>query len=308
MNKNYKSNLKKRNIKDESKKKLDIKEYVVKHDSTLLEYLISDLQFSKNNAKKILSKKLISIEGAPVTQFDFKLFKGDNLIIAKKPIRTKTRKNLPIIYENDEIIVINKPAGLLSIATDKEKSSTAYRMVMDYLQAKDKHNRIFVVHRLDKETSGILMFAKNEKIRDLLQENWNDIVKSRGYYAICEGIFEKKEGRVVNYLKMNRQNLMYITDDKKNSQKCITDYKVIKENKKYSLLDVHIFTGRKNQIRVTLGGLGHYVVGDDKYGEPENPINRLCLHAYELKFVHPISKKIYEFKEVLPAEMENLMK
>ena len=136
MNKNYKENLKSRNIKfDSSKKKLDIKEYVVRHDSLLLDYLINDLGYSRNNAKKLLSNKLISIEGAPVSQFDFKLFKGDNLIISKKRIKTKQRKNLPIIFENDEIIVINKPAGLLSIASDKEKSSTAYRMVMDYLQS-----------------------------------------------------------------------------------------------------------------------------------------------------------------------------
>lgn len=309
MNKNYKENLKTRNVKfDSSKKNLDIKEYVVKHDSFLLDYLIEDLKYSRNNAKKLLSNKLISIEGAPVSQFDFKLIKGDNLIIAKKPIRKKVRKNVPIIYENDEIIVINKPAGLLSIASDKEKSSTAYRMVMDYLQSKDKHNRIFVVHRLDKETSGVLMFAKNEKIRDLLQEKWNDIVLSRGYYAVCEGNFEKKEDKIVNYLKMNAQNLMYVTKNDKKAQKCITQYKVLKENKKYSLLDVHIFTGRKNQIRVTLGDLGHFVLGDDKYGEPENPIGRLCLHAYELKFEHPVSKKIYEFKAVLPKEMEDLVK
>ena len=216
MNKNYKENLKSRNIKfDSSKKKLDIKEYVVRHDSLLLDYLINDLGYSRNNAKKLLSNKLISIEGAPVSQFDFKLFKGDNLIISKKRIKTKQRKNLPIIFENDEIIVINKPAGLLSIASDKEKSSTAYRMVMDYLQSKDKHNRIFVVHRLDKETSGILMFAKNETIRDELQNNWNDLVISRGYYEICEGIFDKKEDHVVNYLKMNSLNLMYVTKNVK---------------------------------------------------------------------------------------------
>ena len=135
------------------------------------------------------------------------------------------------------------------------------------------------------------MFAKNEKIRDILQEKWNDIVKSRGYYAVVEGIMEKSEDHIVNYLRMNKENLMYVTPFSKNSQKCITDYKVLKTNKKYSLLDVHIYTGRKNQIRVTLGSLGHYVLGDDKYGEPENPINRLCLHAYQLKFEHPISKK-----------------
>ena len=306
MNKNYKSNLKKRNV-EESKKVLNIKEFAVKSESLLLDYLINELHYSRNNAKNLLSHHLISIDGAPISQFDFKIFPGDTLIISKKPIKAKKRKDLPIIFENDEFIVINKPAGLLSIASDKEKSATAYRMVTDYVQQKDKHNRVFVVHRLDKETSGILMFAKNEKIRDILQEKWNDIVKSRGYYAVVEGIMEKSEDHIVNYLRMNKENLMYVTPFSKNSQKCITDYKVLKTNKKYSLLDVHIYTGRKNQIRVTLGSLGHYVFGDDKHGEPENPINRLCLHAYQLKFEHPISKKIYSFEAVLPKEMADLV-
>ena len=237
MNKNYKENLKNRNKDkksfDNSRKRLDIKEFVVKHDDTLLNYLINDLKFSRNNAKNLLSHHLISIEGAPVSQFDFKICKGDNLIISKKPIRAKRRKDVPIIYENDELIVINKPAGLLSIASDKEKSSTAYRMVMDYLQEKDKHSRIFVDQRLDKETSGILMFAKNEKLRDALQNNWNDLVLSRGYYAVVEGQMPKPEDKIINYLKMNAANLMYVTKDRKNSQKCITEYKVIKENNKY---------------------------------------------------------------------------
>ena len=310
MNKNYKENLKNRkkeNIKEERNKRLDIKQYVVKENSPLLDYLINYLGFSRNNAKNLLSHRLISIDGAPITQFDFALSKGDTLIISKKPIKKKERSNLPIIYEDDEIIVIDKPYGLLSIASDKEKSSTAYRMVMDYVQQKDKHNRIFVVHRLDKETSGILMFAKNEKIKELLQNNWNEIVKKRGYYAIVDGILEKKEGHIENYLRENKLNLMYVTKEKKNSYKCITNYKVVKEGNNYSLLDVHIFTGRKNQIRVTLGSLGHYVLGDDKYGEPPNPLKRLCLDAYELEFIHPITKKIMRFCKVLPKEFKKLI-
>ena len=309
MNKNYKENLKKRGkLKEERTKILDIKEYTVKKESELLTYLIEELKYNRSNAKSLLSHHMISIDGAPISQFDFKLTKGDSLIISKKPIKKKTRKNLPIIYEDDELIVINKPAGLLSIASDKEKSSTAYRMVMDYLQEKDRHNRIYVVHRLDKETSGILMFAKNEELKSMLQDKWNDLVISRGYHAVCEGIFNKKEDHIINYLKMNKLNLMYVTQDKKNSQKCITDYKVIKENDKYSLLDVHIFTGRKNQIRVTLGSLGHFVLGDDKYGEPPNPINRLCLHAYELVLRHPKTNKILKFSDVLPKDFGDLVK
>ena len=306
MNKNYKENLKTRNIK-ETKKRLDIKEYKVKESKELLDYLISNLGFSRNNAKSLLSHHLVAINGAPVSQFNFILSKDDDLIISKRPIKRKERNNLPIIFENDEIIAINKPYGLLSVVSDKEKSSTAYRMVMDYLQEKDRKARIYVVHRLDKETSGVLMFVKNEKLKEALQEKRNDIVIKRGYYAVVEGVMSKKEDHIVNYLNMNSLNLMYISSkfDKK-AQKCITNYKVIKENKKYSLLDVNIETGRKNQIRVTLGSLNHYVLGDDKYGNPENPLNRLCLHAYNLTFINPLDNKKYDFTTPMPKEFLNL--
>lgn len=313
MNKNYKENLKARtkNKEDlyESRKKLDIKEFKVKRSVELLTYLIEKLHFSRNNAKNLLSHRLVSIDGAAVTQFNFLLSPGDTLIISKNPIRKKAQEKLPIIFEDEDIIAINKPYGLLSVQSDKEKSKTAYRLVMDYVQAKDKHNRIFVVHRLDKETSGVLIFAKNEKIRDLFQDNWNELVLKRGYYAVCEGIFAKKEDKIVNYLKQNSLNLMFVTSPKdKDGKKCITEYKVIKENSKYSLVDVNILTGKKNQIRVTLGSLGHYVLGDDKYGEPENPINRLCLHAYELDVTNPITKKVYKLKVRMPDEFLTLMK
>ena len=307
MNKNYKDNLKKRDIK-ETKKNIDFKEYKVKSESILIDFLMKEIGFSRNNAKKILSHHLVSVDGAPVSQFDFSLFKGDTVIIAKRPIRKKENNSLKIIYEDDEIIVINKPYGVLSVASDKEKCVTAYRMVTDYVQQKDKHNRVFVVHRIDKETSGVLMFAKNNKLKEELTNNWNELVQKRGYYAVCEGVFKEKSMHIENYLKQNSLNLVYITKNSKGAQKAITDYKVIKENDKYSLVDVDIKTGRKNQIRVTLGSLGHYILGDDKYGEPANPINRLCLHAYELKLIHPLTKKTLTFKAPIPKEFLNFFK
>lgn len=337
MNKNYKENIRKRvkeenriqhksfkHAKKENKKNLrntnkqeekqtkvrriDYKEYIVKRNSTLLDYLINDLGFSRTNAKALLSHHVVSIEGAPVSQFDFELSKGDVLIISKNPIRTKSRKNIPIIYEDDEFLVINKPYGLLTNPSDTEKNSTAVRMVMDYMQSFDKHNRIYLVHRIDKETSGVLMFCKNEKIRDLLMDDWNNLVIKRGYFAIVEGQMEEKEKTIVNYLRKNKLDMMYVVPHGgQGSYRAVTSYKVLKENKKYSLLDVNISTGRKNQIRVTLGSLGHYVLGDDKYGEPENPINRLCLHAYELSFRHPITGKIYKFDAPTPKEFLKLM-
>lgn len=305
MNKNDK----KKDIRKGKVNPNSIKEYKVFNDSELLSFLIEKYpSLSRNAVKSLLSNHQVAVNGAPVSQFNLKLSKDDVVIVSKNRIAKKERKNLPIIFENNDLIVINKPSGLLSIASDNEKGRTAFRMVNDYLQQKDKRNRIYVVHRLDEDTSGVLVFAKNPQIKDALQKNWNDIVKSRRYYAVVEGTLEKKEDCLINYLKENSLNLMYVTSDKKNGKKCITNYKVIRSNNLYSLLDINIESGRKNQIRVQLGNINHYVIGDDKYGEPSNPINRLGLHAYELSFINPLTNKLMTFKTDIPVEFINLFK
>ena len=282
--------------------------FKVHGECELLEFLFSKFpKLSRNAVKSILSGHYVSVNGAPVSQYNLKLSKDDVVIVSKQRISRKNRQDLPIIFENEEFIVINKPSGLLTIPSDNEKGRTAYRMVNDYVQQKDKHNRVFVVHRLDEDTSGVLMFAKNPKIKDILQKNWNDIVLERGYYAIVEGKMPKQQDILVNYLAENSLNLMYVTSDKIKGKKCLTQYKVLKSNEKYSLLDVNIDTGRKNQIRVQLGHIGHHVIGDDKYGEPSDPIKRLGLHAYKLKFVHPVTKKIVEFKTEIPKEFSKII-
>ena len=285
----------------------NLKQYKVTKECELLEFLLETFKNqSRNSVKSLLSSHRVSVDGAPTSQFNFKLYPEDTVIISNAPIRRKTRSNLPIIYEDDDIIVINKPSGLLSIASDNEKSSTAYRMLSDYVQQKDKHNRIFVVHRLDEDTSGVLMVAKNVKIQQALQNNWNDIVKKRGYYAIVEGVMEKKSDTIKSYLKKNSQNLMYSSKKAGDGQLAITHYKVIKGNDKYTLLDVNIDTGRKNQIRVHLGEKGHHIIGDDKYGEPANPIKRLGLHAYELDLIHPFTGKLVKFTAPMPKIFDEL--
>jgi len=284
-----------------------IKEFKVHEEAELLDFLFLKFpKLSRNAVKSILSGHYVAVNGAPVSQYNLKLSKDDVVIVSKQRISMKKRENLPIIFENDEFIVINKPSGLLTIPSDNEKGRTAYRMVNDYIQQKDRHSRIFVVHRLDEDTSGVLMFAKNLKIKDILQKNWSDIVLERGYYAIVEGKMEKQESTLINYLKENSLNLMYVTNDKNGGKKCLTQYKVLKYKNNLSLLDVKIDTGRKNQIRVQLGHIGHHVIGDDKYGEPVDPLKRLGLHAYKLKFVHPVTKKVYEFEAPMPQEFSKL--
>ena len=301
MNKN------KQRFEHKSKDYKDIREYKVTQECELLEFLFLTFKDqSRNSVKSLLSNHRVAVDGAPISQFNFKLFPGDTVIISKNPIHRKTRSNLPIIFENEELIVINKPSGLLSIASDKEKGSTAYRMLTEYVQQKDKHNRVFVVHRLDEDTSGVLMVAKNPKIQAALQDNWNDIVSKRGYYAIVEGHMTEKTGTIKSYLKKNAQNMMYSSKKPGDGQLAITHYKVIGEIAGYSLLDVHIDSGRKNQIRVHLGDLGHHVIGDDKYGNPSNPIKRLGLHAYELEFKHPFTGKVMKFTAPVPKEFKTL--
>ena len=301
MNKN------KQRFQHTSKDYKNIREYTVKEECELLEFLFLTLKDqSRNSVKSLLSNHKVSVDGAPISQFNFKLYPGDTVIISKTPIHKKTRSNLPIIFENDEMIVINKQSGLLSIASDKEKGSTAYRMLTEYVQQKDKHNRIFVVHRLDEDTSGVLMVSKSVKLQEALQDKWNELVTKRGYYAIVEGKMKEKSGTIKSYLKKNSQNMMYSSKKTGDGQLAITHYKVLQETENYSLLDVNIDSGRKNQIRVHLGDLGHHVIGDDKYGNPSNPIKRLGLHAYELDLKHPFTGKMLKFTAPIPKEFSIL--
>ena len=301
MNKN------KQRFQHTSKDYKNIREYTVKEECELLEFLFLTLiDQSRNSVKSLLSNHKVSVDGAPISQFNFKLYPGDTVIISKTPIHKKTRSNLPIIFENDEMIVINKPSGLLSIASDKEKGSTAYRMLTEYVQQKDKHNRIFVVHRLDEDTSGVLMVSKSVKLQEALQDKWNELITKRGYYAIVEGKMKEKSGTIKSYLKKNSQNMMYSSKKPGDGQLAITHYKVLQETENYSLLDVNIDSGRKNQIRVHLGDLGHHVIGDDKYGNPSNPIKRLGLHAYELDLKHPFTGKMLKFTAPIPKEFSIL--
>lgn len=295
----------------------NIKEYPVNKEIELLEFLYQIYRDqSRNNVKSILSKRHVAVNGLPVTQFNYMLYKGDIVQVSKEQFdrslvvkqETKKKVNINIVYEDNDILVINKPNGLLTIESDHEKTETAYKLVLEYMSQKDKHARCFQVHRLDKETSGLLLFTKSYELKELLSKNWNTLVKERGYVAVVEGKMPKKEDTLINWLKETDTHLMY--DSKKNGDgiKAITNYKVIKESPKYSLLNVTIETGRKNQIRVAMNELGHPIVGDDKYGNPSNPLKRLGLHATTLKFKHPITKEIMSFKADIPTVFKKLFK
>ena len=295
--------------KEVKEKNIILKTFKVSHEGKLLEFLYAKItNDSKNNIKHLLSNHQVLVNGSMVSQFDFAIYKEDVITILKNKVNVKENKKikLDIIYEDSDLIVINKPSGLLSIESDNVKQDTAYRALQDYVQKEDKKARIFTVHRIDKDTSGVLVVAKNEQIRNKLQHSWQDIVTKREYIAICEGTFKDKKGTVKSHLKKNVNNLMYSTNDKVNGKLAITNYEVIKENKKYSLVDVCIDSGRKNQIRVHMKDLNHPVVGDDKYGSVDNPIGRLGLHAYVLEFINPVTKKKMKFKAPIPESFNKL--
>ena len=200
----------------------------------------------------------------------------------------KKKEKLNILYEDKYLIVIEKPSGLLTIGTIKEKENTLYKKVSDYVKKQHKSNKIFIVHRLDKDTSGIILFAKNEEVKRKLQRDWDKTI--RKYIALVEGNVTKN-GIIKNYLGETKTLKTFITNNKNLGKLAITKYYVLKNTKEYSLLNIEILTGRKNQIRVHMESINHSIVGDKKYGSKKNPIRRLCLHANYLEFIHPVTNK-----------------
>jgi 23S rRNA pseudouridine1911/1915/1917 synthase len=282
-------------------------EMIVSNEDTLLNYLLTNIKNkSKNNIKTLLKNNNIFVNNKSTTKYDYPLKKGD-IIEIRYSVEVNDRTKIDIIYEDDDIIVINKPAGLLSIATDNEKEMTAYSLVSSYLKNRNKNSKVFIIHRIDKDTSGVLMLSKKESIKDIFQDNWNDIVKKRGYIAVVEGKITK-DGTVKSWLKETKTNLVYSSNREGDGKEAITNYHVIKSNDNYSLLEVDIKTGRKNQIRVHMKDINHSIIGDKKYGSTIDPLKRLGLHANVLELIHPLTKKTLHFETQVPSNFYKLFK
>ena len=215
------------------------------------------------------------------------------------------KEKLDIVYEDKYLIVINKKSGLLTISTEYEKENTLYHQVLLYLKQKNKNNKVFIVHRLDKDTSGLIIFAKDEKVKRLLQDNWGDV--KRVYLGIVNGVIKDEEDILKSYLKETKTHLVYSTKDK-NGDLAITKYERLATNKQFSLLKITIFTGRKHQIRVQLNDIGYPLVGDKKYSNIKNKnVKRLCLHASYLEFIHPITKEVLKLNTKYPREFNDII-
>ena len=317
---NAQSSYKNNNLRQENYSKMEVftATYKVNHSMELLDFMLSKSKTSRNNVKSLLTSKKVLVNGSVVTQYNFMLAKDDEIKISKHSITTTSPKlskkqlnnkpKLPftIIYEDNDFIAINKPAGLLSVESDNDRTC-AFGYLLNYFTQINKNFRPYILHRIDKETSGVLIFAKDIKIHSMLKLNWNDLVKTREYIAIVEGLLDKNEGTITSYLKENKNNIVYSTHDI-TGQKATTHYKVINSNDEFSMLKVNIDSGRKNQIRVHMQDLKHPVIGDKKYGCNLDPIKRLGLHASKLEFIHPLTKNLISISAQIPDNFKKLFK
>lgn len=280
-----------------------IKEFPVNAPVKLMEHLSASMPDRKRTfIKQLLSHNQVAVNGRPESQFDLELQPTDSVKVNfTHEFKVFNNRRLKIVYEDDDIIVVEKGYGLLSMGNDKKPDNTAYSILRDYVKWTNPLNKIFIVHRLDRDTSGLMMFAKSMEAKEKMQHNWNNMVLNRVYVAVVEGEPAEKEGTVKSYLVENSRYEVYSTDDPKKGQLAVTRYRTIQTNGIYSLLELELDTGRKNQIRVHMHDLGHPISGDTKYGAEKSPLHRLALHAKTLRFIHPITRQIMDFSSRVPG-------
>jgi len=286
-----------------------IEKYQVTEPMPLLEFLISVMPQRKRTAiKSLLAHNQVAVNGTPEKQFDTQLRPGQEVKVnLSREFKVFYNRRLKLVYEDDDIIVVNKGYGLLSMGNDKVKEGTAYTILRDYLKWQYPRNKLFIVHRLDRDTSGLMVFAKSIEAKENLQHNWNNMVLSRKYLAVVEGRPDPAEGIVKSYLAENSRYEVYSTDNPDEGQLAITRYRTLKSRNGYSLMEVELDTGRKNQIRVHMKDLGHPITGDRRYGAGSSPIHRMALHAQTLRFVHPITCKDMNFTTPTPISFSKIV-
>ncbi|HZG13951.1 MAG TPA: RluA family pseudouridine synthase [Candidatus Bathyarchaeia archaeon] len=275
--------------------------YTVKEPMELLPFLLKNItNRSRNSVKSLLTRGQVSVNERVVNAHNFALQTGQIVTIQDKAAEDSKMVGLTILYEDEDIIVIEKDAGLLSVAAPQQNELTAYRQLMAHVRKENPQNRIFVVHRLDRDTSGVMMFSKSKNVQQILQNSWKDIVRERTYIALVEGEVKKRESTISSWLKESKTLKMYSSPRPNDGQHAVTHYKVIQANRNYSLLEVNLETGRKNQIRVHMEDIGHPIVGDKKYGAKTRSIGRLGLHARILSFEHPTTGELMRFESDIP--------
>ena len=285
-----------------------IKNFSIQAPAELLPFVTENLpEIKRTRLKQMLAHNQIAVNGTPVRQFNHPVQPGDTVSVNfTREFQVFYNRRIKIVYEDDDLLVVNKGYGLLSMGNDKVKDGTAYSILKDYLKRKDPRNKIFIIHRLDRDTSGLMMFAKNEKAKEAMQHNWNNMVLNRKYVTVVEGHVEEPQGVVRSYLGETSQFEVFSTDDPSQGKLAVTRWTRLKEGSEYSLLEVELDTGRKNQIRVHMKDIGHPISGDRKYGAEASPIHRLALHARTLRFIHPVTRREMLFETPVPSSFIRL--
>lgn len=264
---------------------------------------------SRTTIKSYLRNGQVFVGSMRCTQFDYELKEGDKLLVNFGRVKESLRHPmLRIVYEDDYLVVVNKNSGLLSIATDKETRKTAYNIVREYLRRDDPYAKVFVVHRLDRETSGLMVFAKDEETKRDMQYNWEEVVTERKYVAVCEGLLPEDEGVIETYLTESKALKVYATTYE-HGKIARTHFQTLKRSRRrdLSLVELQLATGRKNQIRAHLEYVGHPIIGDKKYGAKKvPPMRRVALHALSLCFIHPVTGEQMEFATSMPMSFLRL--
>lgn len=284
-------------------------QYTVKTETVLMTFLAEVMpDTGRTRLKALLAHGAVSVDGTTTTQYNAPLAPGSTV-----SIRTHGRQSAPlrhpllrIVYEDDHLIVVHKGAGLLSVNTEQKKENTAYTLLTDYVRRTDRRARIYIVHRLDRDTSGLMMFARDEQTQDILRSHWHEIVYDRRYVAVVVGRMERDEGTVQSWLT-DRKLYVHSSPTDDGGRVAITHYRTVKRTDGLSLVELRLETGRRNQIRVHMQDLGHPVVGDGRYGiDDRNPLHRLGLHAFKLCFTHPTTGEDLRFETPYPAEFKRL--
>jgi 23S rRNA pseudouridine1911/1915/1917 synthase len=282
--------------------------YTVKEPMELMQFLQQLYpEKSRTAVKSYLIHKQVYINFQIVTQFNYPLQAGQEVVISTSKIPVSVNFNgLTILYEDESIIVIDKSAGLLSIASNTEKEKTAYSQLRAHVKQLNPQNKLFVLHRLDKDTSGVMMFAKSADVQERMQKNWHKFVTLRTYIAVLEGSVSEDKGTISSWLTEDKAHNV-ISHEEQHGRQAVTHFKVIKKNLNYSMVEFHLETGRKNQIRVHSQEIGHSIIGDRKYGANVSPIGRLGLHANILEFIHPVLNTKLSFKSPIPKSFNRLV-
>ncbi len=281
----------------------------VNDSAELMTFLLAKMGgMSRNAIKSLLAHRQIMVNDKITTQFNLLLQVGDKVTVNSSRGNIElNHPKLKIIFEDQYLIVVEKKESLLTVSTGNADETTAFSILKNYVKRSSPLNRIFVVHRLDRETSGILVFAKTREIQLAMQERWHEVVTQRVYVALVDGRVEKESDRIVTWLTENERSLkIHSSASDDGGQHAITNYRCVKANDKYSLLEVELETGRKNQIRVHMESIGHPIVGDKKYGSFATPIGRMGLHARILAFIHPMTLQEVKFETPVPRSFLTL--